>query len=263
MTHAPAGLDPVTSRWFHIPRLIADPRLRLLCFPYAGGAAHVFHTWPAGLPRDVEVCAVQLPGRAFRFGEPCIARMEPLIEAIDAAAIPLMDRPFALFGHSMGALLAFELARRLRRRGGPRPAQLVVSGYRAPQLPAPLPPLHTLPAGVFVPELRRRHGAPDNALDDPEILELVLPALRADFEIIETYAYAPEEPLDIPLTALGGHDDAGVPVAHLAAWAEQTRSAFEVSVFPGGHFFLHSAQPELMSRLAYVLRYPVDGMSFP
>lgn len=254
MTRAPASLDPVTSRWFHIPRPVADPRLRLLCFPYAGGSANVFHTWPAGLPRDVEVCAVQLPGRSFRFGEPRISRMEPLLAAMDAAAAALLDRPFAFVGHSMGALVAFELARRLRRRGGPRPLHLVVSGYRAPQLVDPLPPIHALPADVFVAELRRRHGAPDDALGDPEMLEFVLPILRADFELIETYAYAPEEPLDIPLTALGGHDDAGVPAAHLAAWAVQTRSAFDMCLFPGDHFFLHSAQPELLSRLAQVLR---------
>lgn len=227
------------------------PRLRLFCFPYAGGAAAVYHAWPASFPAGIEVCAVRLPGRENRFSEPAFVRAADLVtEAADALA-PLFDVPFALFGHSMGALAAFELARELRRRGAPGPVRLLVSGARAPQRPNPHPPIRHLPDREFLDEVRRRYdGIPGPVLENPELLELLLPSLRADFTLFETYVHAPAPPLSCPLSCFGGHDDGRVSSDDLEGWRQQTRGAFSLRMFEGGHFFLQSAEAQVRRAVA-------------
>jgi surfactin synthase thioesterase subunit len=210
------------------------------------GASH-YRAWAALVPPGVEVCAVQPPGREGRLREPPYRQIGPLLEALLPALAPKLDRPFAVFGHSMGSVVAFELVRALRRAGGPAPRHLFVSGHIAPQLPEPGAPLHVLSDAAFVEQIRHRYdGIPEAILRDPEYLQLFLPTMRADLELIETYDYRPEGPLDCPLTAYGGRQDPRTSEADLDAWRVQTAGPFALRLFPGGHFFVQSDRPALV-----------------
>jgi medium-chain acyl-[acyl-carrier-protein] hydrolase len=220
--------------------------LRLFCFPYAGGGASVFSTWWRHVSDEVELLAVQLPGREDHYRQPPLRRMSPLVEALLPQVTPLCDVPFGLLGHSMGGLIAFELARRLRRSGHPLPACLAVSGRRAPQLPDPLPPIPNLPDEEFVEELQRRYRAvPEVIARDPQLRAIFLPTVRADLELVDTYVYSPEPPLDCPILAFGGTEDAVAP-DELAAWQAHTKSTFRVQMLPGNHFFINTQARSLL-----------------
>ena len=237
--------------WFHCRRPNPRARLRLLCFPYAGGGVPIFRAWPDLLPPEIEVWAIQLPGRDGRLREPIPDDLETLALAVANGLGPLLDMPFACFGHSMGALLAFEFARQIRRRGQPGPTHLFVSARRAPQLPRTDTPLHTLPEGPFIEMLRQRYnGIPAAILAEPELLELFLPMLRADFKMIETYQYREEAPLDCPIMAFGGAQNEWALPDELTAWQAQTHRAFKMQLFPGGHFYLQAALPQLVTAVA-------------
>lgn len=203
----------------------------------------------------LEVCPVELPGRGKRITSAPFTRLQLLVQAIAIALLPYLDKPFAFFGHSMGGLVTFELARLLRKNYGISPVHLFVSGYRAPQVPDPDPPIHALPEPEFLEKLRRLNGTPKAVLENAELMQLLLPALRADFAVIETYAYTPESPLDCPITAFGGLQDREVPYDALKVWQEQTNAAFSLHMLPGDHFFLQSAEPLLLQLLSQEL-YP-------
>jgi medium-chain acyl-[acyl-carrier-protein] hydrolase len=220
--------------------------LRLFCFPYAGGGALVYRNWGKILPQDIDVCAVQLPGRGNRLLESPFNRMTLVVEAIGREIVPLLDRPYALFGHSMGAIISFELARLFRRDGLPAPTHLFASGHKAPQIAKTEPFTYNLPEAEFIAELQRLNGTPKEVLDHPELMEIMIPLLRADFESIQTYLYKDEPPLDCPITALGGLHDQGIGRETLEPWREQTTAAFNLRMFPGDHFFLHSEQSSLL-----------------
>jgi len=230
-----------------------EAALRLFCFPYAGGSAPVFHPWRDALPESVEVCAMQAPGRGSRLGERPFTRLLPLVAALSKAIPSLLDRPFAFFGHSIGGLVAFELAHRLRASGGPAPLRLFVAGCNPPQLPNPHPPIHNLPDDALIDELRALDGTPEAVFDHKELMALMLPALRADFALLETYTYRPRPPLEVPITVFGGADDRRAPPDGLDAWRAQTGAAFALHVLPGGHFFLHDSQDRLLALLADAL----------
>jgi len=241
------------GRWLFVPRPVVRPRLRLVCLPYAGGSATLFSSWPAGLPAGVELVAVQLPGRGKRIGEALFTQLEPLVAALDTALAPLADVPLALFGHSMGALVAYELTRRWRGHGGPRPVQLLVAARAAPQLASDHPPLHTLPDAELLVELRRLGGTPEGFLENRELIELLLPTLRADFAVIETWRHVEDEPLATPLTAIGGLADRGVGVHDLEPWRALTTGPFSLHMLPGDHFFVHDPQPTLLPLIRRLL----------
>ena len=209
-----------------------------------------YRTWPAELPRHVEVRIVQLPGRENRMGEAPYTGMEALLPALEQAIRPQLSRPFAFFGHRLGALLAFELARALRRSGGPEPVQLFVSGRPAPHLLARDMPIHALPDAAFIEQLRVQYnGIPPVLLAEPELLKLFLPILRADLCLIETARHTGEETLDLPISAFGGLRDPRVTRDDLAAWHAQTRRAFTLQMFPGDHFYLQTARTQLLRTL--------------
>ncbi len=161
-----------------------------------------------------------------------------MVDVLVDVVSPYMDLPFAFFGHSLGSLVASELTRRLRRQKVSCPRLLFVSGSRAPQIPDPGPPKHQLPDAGFIAALRRFNGTPKAVLDNPELMELFLPLLRADKRLCETYIYDPDDPLDCPISAFGGSEDQEVSREELAAWRDQTRSMFNMQLFPGDHFFL-------------------------
>jgi medium-chain acyl-[acyl-carrier-protein] hydrolase len=223
--------------------------MRLFCFPYAGGTSSIFNSWPDQLSSRIEVCPVHLPGRESRFRERPFTRLAPFVESMAQAILPLLDKPFAFFGHSMGALLGFELIRRLQKEHQPTPFRFVASGCSAPQMRRKALVTHQLPEPEFVRELRRLKGTPRELLEHAELMRLMLPVIRADFEICETYAYSPQPPLSCAITAFGGTRDKAVTPPRLAGWRDQTTSLFSHYLFPGDHFFLHTAEKQLLDRL--------------
>lgn len=249
---------PTSNSWIRCPKPNPQARLRLFCFPYAGGWTLSFRTWSESLPTAVEVCTVELPGRGTRLLETPFTRLEPLVQVLAQALLPHLDKPFAFFGHSMGGLVSFELARFLRKNFGLIPVHLFVSGRCAPQLPATDPPIHALPEPEFLEELRRLNGTPQEVLKNAELRQLCLPALRADFAVIETYVYKAGLTLDCPITAFGGLQDREVSCDQLEAWRDQTSASFSQQMLPGDHFFLHSAQPLLLQILSQKLRHLVS-----
>ncbi len=246
-------LPTSSQRWVMRPRPAPQARLRLFCFPYAGGGASIDRPWPAGLPADIEVLAVQLPGRESRLKDAPFTRLDAMIDSLVEALDPLLTPPFLFFGHSMGALISFELARRLRAYGRPGPLHLFVSGRGAPQIPDPDPPIHQLPDPAFVERLRRLNGTPEEVFSNLDLFDLVMPLLRADFAVNETYVYTPGPPLDCPISAFGGDRDDKVTRQSLEAWQAQTSRACQLRMFSGDHFFLRSAQAELLQAVTHDL----------
>lgn len=232
----------MNDNWIQRPQPNPSASLRLFCVPYAGASARIFYPWSAQLPETVDLCAVELPGRGRRATETPHTRLMSLVEAIAPAILPWLDRPFVLFGHSMGALIAFELVRYLRELDKPQPDRLLVSGRRAPQFPDDDPPSYNLSDEELLEKLRWLKGTPPEVLENPEMQQLLLPLLRADFEVCETYEYVEKAPLACPLVAMGGWRDPAIRGGGLRGWRYHTTGKFEKKVFPGNHFFLNSAR---------------------
>jgi len=243
-------LSPATG-----PMTRLEPTTRLVCFPYAGAGASVFRDWAALVPGNVEVWAAQLPGREERFHDEPATRLDDVLNELVPAMLPLLDRPYTFFGHSLGALVCWELARSLQMLQLAQPAQVIVSGYQAPQ-PRPSdpdPPLYALPDDELVEELRAMGGTPDDSLRNPELMQLLLPVIRADLELTETYAFRPGEPLTCALAAFGGEDDPRIEIAELGRWAAHTTGQFTAVAFPGDHFYLHASRAALVDRVISLL----------
>lgn len=242
--------------WLVRARPVADPRLRLYCLPHAGAGPSVFTAWARALPADIELCAIHLPGREVRLSEPAATRMTPLVDAMAAAVAPTLDRPYAVFGHSMGATVGFELVRALRRRGAPPPSRLWVAGRRAPHLPTPRPWRHTLSGPEFMAELRRLGGTPPELLADPDLAAMFAAILRADFAVLETHAWTPEPALESPIVVLHGTADLEVSHAESAAWASHSTHPLGMHEFSGGHFFPHVQRAAVLERIVADLAPP-------
>ncbi len=240
--------------WMSRPVVNPHARIRLFCFPYAGGGASLYRAWSEGLPAEIEVCLVHLPGRESRLADQPFTHLPPLIDALGAAIQQYRDLPTAFFGYSMGALISFELARYLRRENGQVPACLFLAAHRAPHLPDPNPGLHCLSEEAFIDGLRRLGGTPPSVLGNVELIRLLLPMLRADFALCESYTYSPEQPLACPISVFGGLDDDRVSREDLAAWREQTRGHFLLRMLPGDHFFLHTAGDFLLQAVSRDIR---------
>ncbi len=242
-----------TSTAIFWPRLPVDQgaaALRLFCFPYSGAGASMFHPWLSAFPKRIEVCPIELPGHGARLSEPLFQRLQPLVEDVARSLLPFLDRPFAFFGHSMGALLSFELARYLRKEQAITPIRLFVSGHGAPQLESTEEPIHALPEREFIEKIRLLNGTSPAILEYAELRDLLLPILRADFAVCETYTYSAEPPLDCPITALSGLQDSYVSREAIEAWKQQTAGAFHAGLFPGDHFYLNDSRPLLMELVA-------------
>jgi medium-chain acyl-[acyl-carrier-protein] hydrolase len=244
---------PPQSPWVVIRQPNTQSRMRLFCFPNAGGGSMTYLTWPKFLPEEYEICAVQPPGRESRLMEPTYKRLLPMVEDLALALRPYLDRPFAFFGHSMGGKIAFEVARYVRAEYGLEPFHLFVSGCRGPQMPRTDGILHDLPKAEFIEELRKINGTPKEVLEHAELMQLMLPLLRADFELIQTYTYKPGPLLRCPVTAFGGLQDTEITRESLNEWRKETMSSFVLRMLPGDHFFINSERSQLLHLLSQEL----------
>ncbi|MEM9092407.1 MAG: alpha/beta fold hydrolase [Cyanobacteria bacterium P01_F01_bin.53] len=247
------------TSWLVCPQRQVQPKLRLFCFAYAGGSAWIFRPWAKHLPESVEVCAIELPGRGKRLIEAPVSDLSSLIQSLGPQILPSLDLPFAFFGHSLGALIAFELCRWLRHTSDISPAHFWASAASAPHLPAgsshnsqtASPLMHTLPEADFINKLKHYQGTPSSVLNNAELMDIILPTLRADFTLLETYQYQSRDPLNVPVTGLWGNQDTVVSKAEVAAWQVHTPH-FKLEAIAGDHFFIQ--QPLFVQKLLPTLR---------
>ena len=229
----------------------AAPRRRLFCMPYAGGGVAPYRLWFRSLPDDIEVLAAQLPGRESRLRESPLPSIHAMVQAVRPAIEASSDLPFAIFGHSMGALMAFELTHALERDGARTPERLFVSARRAPDEPDTRPPVHALPESQFLDELQERYGAiPDAVRSEPELMELLLPVLRADIRAVETYEPTPGAIVRCPVDIYGGNDDRYPRPAQLPLWSRLVTQPVRIRLFDGDHFYLNAQREALTADIA-------------
>lgn len=248
------------NKWIPFYKPNPQAKLRLFCFPHAGGGASAYRLWNEELPPEIEVFPVQLPGRENRVMDPPLNDIDLLVATLGNALLPYLEKPFAFFGHSFGSLISFELGRFLRKRHGLQPVHLFVSGYQAPPIENKLPPMSHLPDDEFVAQLRELNSTPEAVLKHQELLELLLPVLRADFALYEKYVYHPEEQLNCPISAFGGCKDDLVFEDDLKAWRNHTTNAMTVRMYPGDHFYLHgAARKALLEAISHDLQQHLNG----
>jgi medium-chain acyl-[acyl-carrier-protein] hydrolase len=242
------------ASWFYRPLQGAGSCFRLYCFPYAGGGATMFRSWAELMPEVVEVVGIGLPGRGARIMEPPVSDLDALADGIAHAIIGDGSTQFAFFGHSMGALLAFEVARRLRRVGAKQPRHLFMSGAEAPHLRAGRKAIGSMSEDEFLNELRELNGTPEALLRDRAMLELFLPVLKADFIALERWTFRQDRPLDVPITAIGGRSDPHVGVDAARSWEAHTRADFNFRIFEGDHFFVHHQEASIVGMIVGALQ---------
>lgn len=239
--------SPEKNLWLFPAPETSGAAFRLFCFPHAGGGASVFRQWQSHMPAQVQVCSVQLPGRENRMNEQACLVLSHLVERIFTGLYHLFDVPFAFFGHSLGAKIAFELARCAQQNKLPLRC-LLVAASRAPHIREPRP-LHHLPDQLFLQELRRYSATPEALLANQELMAVFLPLLRADFTLDETYTFQAGPPLACPLCVYGGEEDQDITLEELSAWRQHASGSFVLRMFPGGHFFIKSAVDRLLVQL--------------
>ena len=242
-----------TESWLKCYKPLPDAQLRLFCFPYVGSSAVAFRSWSDLLPSTIEVHAIELPGRGTRIKESVYTKMQPLIEAIAPALLPKLDKPFAFFGHSMGAILAFECSRFLRKNYGLLPSCLFVSGRNAPHVQNQDSLANNVSKEAFLEELRLFKGTPEKVLKNPAMLKLLLPILQADYEVIKTYEYTEEVSLKCALITFGSSEDIKTTIEGLKAWKEHTTDYFYLHKMPGNHFFINSSKSLLIEQIVSYL----------
>jgi surfactin synthase thioesterase subunit len=227
------------EKWLSSRDRIEGAQLRLICLPHAGSGATSYQSWRREMPSFVELCAVKLPGRETRLSEPSFTDSQELVEKMTEVLADECDIPYAIFGHSMGAVLAYEFAQSLQRRGLPPPVCLFVSGRVAAHLKLPARPVHALPLQSFLSELEVRYGGlPRELLQDQEMLDFYLPILRSDLQLIETYQYKSKPPLKCSVVVSGGIEDKSIWLEGLEAWRQHTVGGFTLHRYDGGHFYL-------------------------
>jgi medium-chain acyl-[acyl-carrier-protein] hydrolase len=235
-----------SSPWFECLSKSQAPSLRLFCFPYAGGNAELFRSWLQWFPDCVEICLVHLPGRGRRINEEPFTRLGPLINVLADNVLLQTHVPYAFFGHSMGALIAFELARELFRRDTSGPERLFLAGRYAPQWLRSEPPTFNLPHEAFLARLKSLKGTPQEVLDYPELMQYFTKLLRADFETVDTYEYQSGQKLTCPITVYGGLQDERIPVESCHAWQQETIAECNVRMLKGNHFFIRDPQSQFI-----------------
>jgi medium-chain acyl-[acyl-carrier-protein] hydrolase len=242
-------MDQVLTKWLPFRKPQPAVRLLLLCLPWGGGGASSYCSWARQFPPYVELWAIQTPGREGRMLEPPLTDVMALVAQLGEVIGPQLRLPFCLFGHSVGALVCFEFARWLRRNALPAPNRLIVTGAMAPRERRDLR-IHHLPDHEFLENVCKYEGVPAQILNHPDMLSLILPALRADFQMFETYRYYPEPPLDCPISAYGGLQDIATDELGIKSWRHETTRDFKMEMFPGGHFFLQTARERFLKELS-------------
>jgi surfactin synthase thioesterase subunit len=240
------------SLWFPIVRSDHEVKLRLFCLPFAGGNAFSYRLWQNHLPDSVDVCPIQLPGRSNRINEPCFSDIKLLVETLIIEIGRYTEIPFAVFGHSMGALIGFELIRSLTKLGK-SPLHFFPSSAKAPDCCERTVKLHNLTSKKLKAELLKLSGTAKEVLDHPELFNLLLPTLRADFKIIDDYQYKFAEPLNCLITTFGGYDDQ-ISQNDLLQWERHTSSGFRCQMFEGNHFYLNEQTEPMLSAIYFDLR---------
>jgi medium-chain acyl-[acyl-carrier-protein] hydrolase len=254
-------IKPQTDKWIRVFKPEKEARLRLFCFPYAGGSASIYLKWPLLLSPLIEVCAVELPGRGDRLREPPFTNMPALVRTLVEIFSSWSDKPFAFFGHSMGGVIAYELACALQREAKPLPLHLFVSGCGKPGRATDKPIRYNLPEPQFLQALRELGGTPVEVFDNAELLELLMPILRADFQLIEEHQAAETALLNCPITGLCGREDLEIPIADVEMWDETSAREFSLRVFQGDHFFIKSNETLVVNTVLQTLAqlYPYGG----
>lgn len=237
-----------TGKWWLRSHCAVTNPIRLFCFPYAGGGPAVFSGWPALLGRDYEVCSFSLPGRGARMQESYLGSLEEILQNAYENIQPLLDVPFMFFGHSMGALIAFELTRQLHRKRNQLPRVLFISGARAPQT-IWKNKTFDLPKDEFLEEVYRLNGIPEELIQEKGFVDMFLPALRADFRICQTYSFSAGDVLPVPIHIFGGVDDPDVSKEDLQGWADHTTCGSSLMMIPGDHFFITTSPQEVVDRV--------------
>lgn len=235
--------------WLYPRRPDSRARVRLFCFPYAGGSDVLFRTWQQNLPKTIEALPIQLPGRGARIKEPPLNRVAPMVQALSQSLRPEMELPFAFFGHSMGGLIAFELARQLKREGGPLPVHLFISARCCPEMASDLYKSEDSDEEL-IQLLRTFEGTPREVLENAELMQLMLPVIRADMDICVTYVCDSEPPLRCPITAFGGLQDHTTGRECLEGWQNHTTGRFTLRMFPAGHFFLRAWEKPILETIS-------------
>ncbi|MEM9103882.1 MAG: thioesterase domain-containing protein, partial [Pseudomonadota bacterium] len=233
------------SRWFVIPNVRPQARLRLFCFPYAAGNASTYLGWIEYLPEDVELVVVQPPGRANRIAETPINTMPDMVKQVADEMEALLDKPYCLFGHSLGSRVAFEVMLLARSKGWPMPRHYIASGSSAPHVCREHKHVSHLTDEEFIEGLMRFDGPIEKIISNQELVELFLPLLRADFNIADTYSKQPGVPLNVPFTVLGGCNDEDAMPHELPSWNQHFSREGQIVLFEGNHFFIESAQSEV------------------
>ena len=242
-----------TTRWLN-RKHATNRRHRLFCFPYAGGGIASFQPWQSELGEHTEVCAIQLPGRGPRLLEPSIRSFDELVGQLAEVVSANAELPFWLFGHSLGALLAFEVARRLQRHGLHNLRGLMVSGCEAPHRRSQRPRLHEFDDEALIERLQALNGTPRELLQNRELMQLLLPSVRADFELFSNYHYQPAQALEVPVTVFAGLHDDHVEHANIPCWREQVGATFALHWIPGDHFFIDSQRPTMLAHIRNTLQ---------
>jgi medium-chain acyl-[acyl-carrier-protein] hydrolase len=239
---------------FFLPEPKPAASMRLFCFPHAGGGPLAFFDWQSRLGPAIECISIQYPGRGQRIRETPKSDIDALVAEVTEGLQAWLDKPFVFYGHSFGAIVAFETARRLRRQGCSELRALYLGAARPPHLPSQHSPLHTLPDAAFAAAVQARYGGiPETILRDSEAMAVFLPPMRADFTAYETYVYRAEKPLALPICVFGGEDDAAADPGILEQWRQHCSDRFEQVILPGGHFFSSASAAAFAEALQYRL----------
>lgn len=241
------------SKWFKVLHSTTNPKLRLFCFPYAGGSASVFAGWAGKLPGCIDLLAIQSPGRGARFSEPPINCLKTKVNILHKEILPYTNIPYIFIGHSNGALLAYELARELQRSGNCNLKHIIISAKRAPHLPRLREPIYNLSRNEFIKELKKYDFTPNEVLENEELMEVFLPMLRADFSLSDTYVFHENEKLVSEASLFWGTQDDDIPVIDVQAWRELILGKTQLVEFDGDHFFISKKQDEFINQINHVL----------
>ncbi len=242
------------NKWFLRTSSKTSAKFRLFCLPYAGGDSSIYTPWVNQIPDFIELLPIQLPGRSIRIQEPAISSMTELVDQIYLSMLPLLDKPYMLLGHSLGGRVGFELLHKINKTNAPPPKHFIASGSKAPHLPRTNNITYNLPDEEFIEELRKLNGTPSEVINNRELMEFLLPMLKADFCISDNHVTKQKTLLDCSISVFHGEEDTLVSESDARAWQKHFSKPINFQVFSGGHFFINENSDDLLSSLKSILR---------